>query len=282
MDTPFIGSEALASGVLNRHQLRTKYQAICPGVYRPRLVQPSLDERIRAAWLWSHREGIVAGLAAAALHGARWIDDNVCVELIHANPRAPQGVKTRRELLLNDEVQLHDVVPVTTPARTAFDIGRRGRVNPAIASLDALMRATDLKVSDIEALAALHPGVRGLRQLETVLELVDPGSQSPKESSLRLLLIRSGLPRPQTQIPVFDHGVIAAYLDMGWPDLMVAVEYDGDHHRTDRRQYLKDIRRYELLERLGWIIVRVVAEDHPSDVILRVRQALESRTSGVR
>jgi very-short-patch-repair endonuclease len=47
---------------------------------------------------------------------------------------------------------------------------------------------------------------------------------------------------------------------MGWPDLMVAVEYHGDHHRVDRQQYLKDIRRLELLERLGWLIVRVVAE----------------------
>jgi very-short-patch-repair endonuclease len=61
---------------------------------------------------------------------------------------------------------------------------------------------------------------------------------------------------------------------MGWEDWMVAVEYDGDQHRTDRRQYVKDIRRSEMLKRMGWTVVRVVAEDHPADIIRRVRAAI--------
>ena len=73
-----------------------------------------------------------------------------------------------------------------------------------------------------------------------------------------------------------------AYLDLGWEDYMVAVEYDGDQHRVDRRQYVKDIRRLESLERMGWVIVRVVAEDHPADILRRIRRALESRSLTVR
>ena len=77
-------------------------------------------------------------------------------------------------------------------------------------------------------------------------------------------------------------GVTFAYLDMGWDEWMVAVEYDGDQHRSDRRQYVKDIRRIELLERMGWIVVRVVAEDRPSDVLSRrVREAIALRQSAV-
>ena len=54
------------------------------------------------------------------------------------------------------------------------------------------------------------------------------GAQSPKETWLRLVLIQAGLPRPQTQIPVYDEfGEVIAYLDMGWEDVKVAVEYDG-------------------------------------------------------
>ncbi|BBN46057.1 hypothetical protein MOKP45_13090 [Mycobacterium avium subsp. hominissuis] len=68
-----------------------------------------------------------------------------------------------------------------------------------------------------------------------------------------------------------------AYLDMGWEDLKVAVEYDGDHHRSDRRQYGWDIRRSEMLQRLGWIVVRVVAGDRPADIIARVREARARR-----
>jgi hypothetical protein len=143
-------------------------------------------------------------------------------------------VLTRRDALIEGEVQTLAGRAVTTPERTAFDIGRRALPRSAVARLDALARATGFKVDSVMDIAACHRGARGLRQLETVLELVDPGAQSPRESYLRLLLIDAGLPRPHTQIPVFGvDGLPIAYLDMGWPDLMVAVEYDGDHHRVD-------------------------------------------------
>ena len=104
------------------------------------------------------------------------------------------------------------------------------------------------------------------------------GASAAHTATLRWILVQAGLPRPQTQIPVLaDDGFVIAYLDMGWPEVMVAVEYDGDHHRTDRYQYVKDIRRRELLERMGWIIITVVAEDRPTDVVTRVRVALSRR-----
>jgi very-short-patch-repair endonuclease len=58
---------------------------------------------------------------------------------------------------------------------------------------------------------------------------------------------------------------------------MVAAEYDGDQHRSDRRQYVRDIARIRKLERMGWIVVRVIAEDPPADIIARVQEALASR-----
>ena len=283
IDGPFVGSEALATGQLKRHQLRTQCQALYPNVYMSRHVSVPLHQRIVAAWLWSGREGVVAGLAAAAMHGAKWIDDDLRIELIHANPRAPMGLVTRRFLLYDDERETRDGMQVTTLARTAFDIGRHGDLGTRVARLDALMQATDLTAEDVMALARRHPGSPGLRRLETALELVDGGSQSPRETSLRLLLIRAGLPRPDTQLLVLgDDGRPVAYLDMGWEQWMVAVEYDGDHHRTDRRQYVKDIRRIEMLERMGWIVIRVVAEDRPADIVRRVRAAIASRQSTVR
>jgi very-short-patch-repair endonuclease len=66
---------------------------------------------------------------------------------------------------------------------------------------------------------------------------------------------------------------------MGWPELMVAVEYDGDQHPTDRRQYVRDVRRLEQLNRLGWIVVRVVKADSPRQVVRRVREAVAFRQS---
>jgi very-short-patch-repair endonuclease len=149
--------------------------------------------------------------------------------------------------------------------------------------MDALVAATGVDLSDVAELAGRHRGARGLRQLETVLELVDAGAQSPKETWLRLLLIRAGLPRPRTQIPVVSADCRQTYyLDMGWEHVMVAVEYDGEHHRLDRWQYARDVRRGEELERLGWIVIRVLAGDRPADIVRRVRDALESRRSSLR
>lgn len=276
---PFIGSEELASGRLSRHQLRAGYRAIFPNVYAPKHAELSLGFRIRAAWLWSGRTAIIAGAAAAALHGAEWIPDGVPVELIHTNTRPPDGVLTRRETLCDGETQVCAGLAVTTPERTAFDIGRRGAVRSAAVRLDALARATGFKVDDALRVAAAHPRSPGLRRFEAALDLVDPGAQSPRESYLRLLLIDAGLPRPQTQIPVLGaDGIPFAYLDLGWAESLVAVEYDGDQHRTDRRQFVKDIQRMEMLDEMGWIVVRVVAEDRPAAIIRRVRAALVKPT----
>jgi hypothetical protein len=121
-----------------------------------------------------------------------------------------------------------------------------------------------------------YPGVRGNKRARVILDLMDAGAESPRESWLRLVVIGAGLPRPTTQIRVTD-GQLVAYLDMGWEDQLVALEYDGDHHRTDRRQYVKDVRRAEMLERLGWHVVRVIKEDRPRDIIARASLALSRR-----
>ncbi len=275
---PFIGSDALAAGVVSRHELRRYYRAIMPNVYLDKRVQPTLRDRTIAASLWSGKQAVVAGVAASAVHGAKWVDDDARIELIWRNARAPRGVITRDELLLDDEFRSLDGLLVTTPERTAFDLGRRGRVGAAVARLDALAAATGFKVADVGVLSRRHRHTRGLRQLEVALDLVDDGAQSPKETSLRLLLIRYGFPRPQTQIPVLSpDGLRTYYLDMGWEDIKLAVEYDGDQHRTDPVQFAYDIRRRDDLHELGWTDIRVTARHHFADVIERVRRSWDSR-----
>ncbi|MCV7259684.1 hypothetical protein [Mycobacterium shimoidei] len=275
---PFVGSEALAAGIVSWHELGRYYQAIMPNVYVESRLQPSLRQRIVAAWLWSGRKGVIAGAAASALHGAKWVDADTVVELIWRNARAPKGVKTRNELLLDGETQQLGGLYVTTPERTAFDLARRGTIRQAVARLDALAAATDFKVSDVQELAANHRHTRGLRQLEVVLDLVDAGAQSPKETWLRLLLIDAGFPRPRTQIPVPGPNGSTYFLDMGWEDLMLAVEYDGDQHRTSRSQYVWDATRLEYLIGIGWTHIRVLSEHRGCDVIRRVKRAWDGLT----
>jgi very-short-patch-repair endonuclease len=92
-------------------------------------------------------------------------------------------------------------------------------------------------------------------------------------------LIRAGFPPPQTQIAVYDgYGGLVAVLDMGWEDFKLAVDYEGDHHRIDRRQFNKDIRRAEAVTELGWVDLRITAEDTPGGIIARVSAAWQRRT----
>ncbi|BBY35128.1 hypothetical protein BST33_01150 [Mycolicibacter minnesotensis] len=275
----FLGREAVAAGVVSRYRLQRRCPRIFPGVYLPAdQTVASLRDRIGGAWLWSGRRGIIAGVAASALHGARWVDDGVMVEMLLRNGRPPNGVVARNEVVASDdELTFVGRLPVTTPARTAFDLGRHLPRGQALARLDALMRATPFDVERVAMLADRYPGARGLRQLRELLPLVDGGAASPKETWLRLLLLDAGFPTPTTQIPLHINLHLFAVLDMGWEDYRVAAEYDGDQHRTDRREYVRGERRQRKLPQLGWINIKVIAEDRPDEVIDRVYRALQSR-----
>jgi hypothetical protein len=277
MEPPFVGSRAVAAGRLTRHELQRWYRPIYRGVYLPKQHEPSLRDRTVGALLSSRRRAVVSGVAASALHGAKWIAADTPVELIAPSVRPQRGLLVRNESVAEDEITRVAGILVTTPARTAFDIGRHLQRDEAVARLDALMYATPFSVEDVLLLAKRYPGVRGLRRLRAALPLVDGGAASPKETWLRLLLVDAGFPRPVTQIPVADGWRPVRTLDMGWEELKVAAEYDGDQHRTNRMQYVKDIRCHQKLQSLGWIVVRVVAEDRKDDIISRVDEALRRR-----
>ena len=133
-------------------------------------------------------------------------------------------------------------------------------------------------IEDVLLLAKRYRGARGLKALRTALPLVDGGAASPKETWLRLLYIDAGLPRPTTQIPIVEgRGQLVRWSDMGWEEYMVVSEYDGDQHRTNRRQYIKDIRALRRARELGWIVDQVIKEDQPTDIVERARTALMSR-----
>lgn len=103
-----------------------------------------------------------------------------------------------------------------------------------------------------------------------MLGLVDPGAESPKETWLRLLVIRHGFPRPKTQIPIYDeYGVLIAVLDMGWEEIKLALDYDGDHHRAPV-QFNKDIRRHDDVTEIGWADIRVTSMDTEAVIIARL------------
>jgi hypothetical protein len=278
MSTIFLGSEALERNELTPGQLRYRYREMFPGVYTPRVAQQSLYANTVGAFLWARRRAAITGLAAAAIHGSQWIDEHAPIELLSSNHHPPPGIITRDERIFLGEVTDVAGMVVATPERTACDIGRHHSLGEAVAHLDALARATGLKAEDVAPLIDRNKGARGIRSLRTAIDLMDGGAQSPKETWLRLLLIKAGYPRPTLQIPVLDNGGYPfAFLDMGWEHVKIAVEYDGAQHGTDAEQWRWDVKRLRMIHDRDWLHVKVIAGDRKANVLARVAEAWQAR-----
>jgi hypothetical protein len=262
MTDVFIGSEALALGALSRGQLRWRCQAIFPDVYFAKSVTPSREQVAVGAWLWSRRRGVIAGIAAAAIHGAPWFDQRAPVELIYRRSRPPAGIVTRNERFEVDEIIEVAGIRVTSPERTAFDIARHLQRDSAVSHLDALASATGVRASDVWPLVDRYPGARGSARAVTALSLMDGGSASARQTQLRLGLIDSGLARPMTHIEVTD-GDMSAFVDMGYQGPMVGVVC-GDAPM-------------ELFHRMGWAVIRADGCNTPQLIAYRVKVELRRR-----
>jgi hypothetical protein len=266
---PFIGSEAIASGALTRGQLRWNYSAIYPNVYVAKDHRRSIWTNAEAAWLWTRRTGIIAGRAAAALHGVHWLDESIPIELITNHGRQPNGIVIRQERIEDDEVQVRGQLRVTTPARTALDLARRLPRDEAVILLDELAGSTRVRHADVDALVDRYRGARGMRRAYVTLPLMDGGTRSPAETLLRLMFRDAGLPKPRTSIRL-DDGRDTAVVGMGWESQRVAVSF----HDPDRFHLVQEIKHQEVLQRLGWAEIRVVALNQRRSIVHRVRRAL--------
>ena len=277
----FRADEALAAGTVTRHALQHRHQKLHRNVYAPHDLELTAYTRAMAAWLWSGRAATLAGYSAAAVLGSRWLPDDAPAELARIRYPSPPGIRIHSGTLATDETVTVGEMTCTSVPRTCYDIGRRQPLDTGIIRIDALLNATKVAAQQVTSIEQRYPGARGVRRLRKALDLVDAGAESPQETRLRLLLVRSGLPRPTTQIRVTD-GVQRRRIDMGWPRWRVGVEYDGEQHWSAPREHASDIERLEFLAGLGWTIVRVSAIQlryRQPEIVARVAAALQQAQS---
>jgi hypothetical protein len=269
---PIIGTEAIASGALTRGRLRWNYIALHPNVYVDKNYERTLTTNAYAAWLWTRRRGIIAGRAAAAVHGVQQVDDSTPIELIADHRRRCRGIVIREERIEDDEIQTLGPFRVTTPARTALDLGRRLPRDVAVTLLDGLAGATGVEYADVAVLMDRYHGARGIPQARIALALMDGGTRSPAETRLRLMFHDAGMPKPRTSI-LLDDGRDGAVIGMGWDRPKVGVSFQ-DPGEADHHLLVQEINHQEVLQRLGWIEIRVAALNQPRSILHRVREAL--------
>ena len=248
------------------------YRRLTRGAYVVAGTEISHGRMVQAMRTVLPQEAVLRGWSAAWALGVRWAGaaDPVEVALAHTRRvRRRSGLLVTGEVLHPSEVVGTDLGPATSPARTAFDLARRLPEDQAVAAMDALLRAAGALADEVFTVAQRHLRSSGRSRALAAARLADPRSESPRESLLRLAVVRAGLPAPVPQYEVRVGGRFVARLDLAWPQLRVALEYDGAHHRN-RRQYGRDLARHNALRAAGWVVFQVDAAQWPSlDAVLR-------------
>ncbi|MFB4277381.1 DUF559 domain-containing protein [Nonomuraea sp. MTCD27] len=222
-----------------------------------RVVPQAVASRQTAAHIW--------GLQVLPIPEADWP-----VELTASDHLAIPGCVTYVAPLPSEDVTENKGIRITTMERTALDCARWLPRMEAVAALDQFAR----RGVDLEAL--WHRPLNTWRLRDT-LSLADRGAASPRESWLRVILVDGGLPRPTTQIRVELGEDRSAYLDLGWEEFKVAVEYDGREHHTSIADQQHDTDRREELRRRGWRVIAVRRDVIPgqiADLLHHVADAL--------
>jgi hypothetical protein len=169
-------------------------------------------------------------------------------------------------------------VPVTTPIRTALDLGCKLRRRQALAAMDALMRAHGFTRDDMRRLLPRYFRRRGVIQLRELVPLVDGRAESTGESWSRLEIRDRGLPAPEPQYWVHVAGVPTYRLDLAYPHARVVVEYDGEEFHSSEEDRARDEARRGWLREHGWTVIVLDKDSFTEEAILvwirELREAL--------
>jgi hypothetical protein len=290
----FTVSEALANGVSAKRlrardpttpfdgiRLRAGWDADLPASI-------VFEERCRALARTLPPEAAFSHLTATTLHRLPLppeLQDSPLHVRVPRGRRAPhrRGVLGHQSALSPGDTDARFGFRVTTPERTWCDLGALLSLASLVAVGDRLINRS-LPQTDLDRLARAvdnHGGGRGARLLRQALPLLDDGSESPMESWQRVIIVLAGLPVPVTNYDVFDdRGVFVARVDLAYPHLMISMDYEGDHHRTDKRQWRRDIARFRRLQAIGWDAKRYTAYDleAPQAFISELAAAIAARS----
>lgn len=289
-EEPFLVSRALDLGVgrnrLGGRDLARPFRGV-------RLAGPepgNITDLCRAYVARMPPAHVFSHVTAAVLHGLPlpfWAlaDRRLHVTVPACAPRAPQmagviGHELRESLM---DVELLDGLPVTSPRQTWIDLGPALNRGDLVAVADFLCAGQHPRHTPEELRAAVAglAGRRGIRALREAALCSRARVESAKETETRLLLLDAGVPEPAVNFEVTDAvGLFVARVDLAWPEWRVCVEYEGEQHRTDRRQFRADITRRERLEDAGWRVIRITDDDLRDggrEFLRRVRTALAAR-----
>ena len=271
----FRGSTAVERGWLTRKQLRSAaWQRLRQDVYADAGLEVTHRLLISAVGVVLPEGAGFAGRSAAVLWGATDLaprDDPVEVVLPTGQRwNAGPGVRVRRLLRgLETGATRSLALHVTGGHRRRPPAG--ATLEDGVVLLDQLVQKGVVRLPDVRRAAAELPRCPGAARAREAARLADGLAESPQETRLRVLLARAGLPAPVAQYRVFDDAGFVARVDFAYPDLKLAIEYDGLWH-GERTAFLADRSRLNRLTAAGWLVLHVTADDlrHPERLVARI------------
>lgn len=273
VDRPFTTAEARACGVSRRQLDAWVGTGVLAnplrGVFCAAQIPDSLSLRLEVLRRVVPPDCVVTDRTAGWLWGADMIlapGDHEVVPRAHVF--CPPGYRLRNGLaasgersFLPGEVRELDGMRVTSPLRTACDLGRLLHRDQALAAMDGLARLGFFSVEQLVRAGPRYKRYRGVRQLRALAPLVDPAAQSPGESILRLRWYDVGLPRPVCQVPVPSPYGTTWWVDLGLPEERFGAEYDGVEFHGPEQEAHDAGRRLWLREGQGWRLVVARADN---------------------
>jgi hypothetical protein len=257
---PFPTRHGLAS--VGRHELENsgRYRRVGYGAWMVADEDDSYGRRIQGVLSRLCRRPVLLGPSAAWAHGCHHADPGEPVHIDGGSRPGNDLIRWRSTLRAEDVVET-PMGPATSLSRTAVDLARgigtarRGHLD-RVQWVDALLFATGLTAAEARRAVGPSVGLHGLGEARRVLADARDGVHSPKETELRLLVVASGFPEPQTQCPVLLDGRVVAHLDLGWREHRAGLEYDGAVH-LERRQHSWDLDRHNAVRAAHWTVLQV-------------------------
>lgn len=290
-DRPFTGSELAGLGI-TKSQLRrdvAKGDLRIPyyGVFIPSHLPDTIELRAEAVALVTTDHHVICDRTAAWLHGIEAfsyaeLETPPAVETCARRGHTPtrlRGADGRTRDLAERDIERIGGVQVTTPLRTALDLGCHLRRREAMAALNEFAHARGVTAHHLARELPRFTGRRGVVQLRELIPLIDPRIESQRESWVWLELHDNGLPAPEPQVWIQIDGTPTYRLDFAYRKRRVCIEYDGvDFHDKTEEQRRDDQERRDWLRAHGWTVIVVHLGDFTGDALDRwineVREAL--------
>lgn len=239
-----------------------------------------LAARMPPGAFFSHETA--ADLLGAPLPYRRGAADVVHVS-VERPARAPHasGLRGHSRVVLAGDVRVTAGVRHSSPERMWLELSRSLSLPDLVAVGDHLI-GRRRPLTSIERLAERNAAADALarsRRATRALALLDGRAESGPESLLRVLLVSGGLPSPDVNhVVVQSEAGRGIRTDFAYPHLKLAIEYQGDYHRS-RAQWRADMTRRSRLEALGWYVLELNADDlrNPAELLARIRAVLRRR-----